>query len=77
MLEHKDLVGEVADEPRRLGELAREDHEVEDETMLCKGAQTCAPCRIEHEVASGGEASGGILGPAQDVPYGPAALACD
>ena len=69
MLEHEDLVREVANEPRRVGELAREDHEVEDETMLCKRAQTCTPCRVAHEVASVGEASGGIFGPAQDVPY--------
>lgn len=66
MLEHEDLVSEVVNELRRHGELAYEDYEVENETMLCEGARTCTPCRVaipqrfdmdrRHDIVSSGVA---------------------
>jgi hypothetical protein len=63
------LVRERRRELGRVGELAREHHQIEGDPVPSKQAKAGAPGRIVHDAVAGGEAAGGIGIPAQYVAH--------
>ena len=71
------LVGEVCRQPRRAGELAREHHQIEDQTDVApRCARPARQCRIVHDAVARSEAAGRIGVPAQYVADADDAIEC-